>query len=70
MHRAAEKLPVSLFPRIKAVVMFGDPQQRLGALGDKFPIGLRSKVLQVCAKGDPVSIYQLHVWRRSGTEMY
>lgn len=52
MHRAAEKLPVSLFPRIKAVVMFGDPQQRLGALGDKFPIGLRSKVLQVCAKGD------------------
>ncbi|EUC33236.1 carbohydrate esterase family 5 protein [Bipolaris zeicola 26-R-13] len=54
MHRAAERLPVSLFPRIKAVVMFGDPQQRLGTLGDKFPIGLRPKVLQVCAKGDPV----------------
>jgi hypothetical protein len=56
MHRAADKLPTSLFPKIKSVVMFGDPNLRLGVVGDKFPTGLRAKVLQVCAKGDPVSL--------------
>lgn len=56
MHRAADKLPVSLFPKIKSVVMFGDPNLRLGRLGDKFPAALQSKVLEVCAKGDPVSL--------------
>ena len=56
MHRAADKLPMSLFPKIKSVVRFGDPNLRLGRLGDEFPAPLRAKVLQVCAKGDPVSI--------------
>lgn len=55
MHRAADRLPTSLFPKIKSVVMFGDPNLRLGVIGDKFPNGLKAKVLQICAKGDPVS---------------
>ncbi|KAI4928227.1 uncharacterized protein J4E92_005711 [Alternaria infectoria] len=54
MHRAADRLPTSLFPKIKSVVMFGDPNLRLGVVGDKFPNGLKAKVLQICAKGDPV----------------
>ncbi|KAL6158225.1 hypothetical protein ACJQWK_07990 [Exserohilum turcicum] len=54
MHRAAAQLPTSLFPKIKSVVMFGDPNLRLGEVGDEFPEGLQAKVLQVCAKGDPV----------------
>ena len=58
MHRAADKLPVSLFPRIKSVVMFGDPNLRLGRLGHQFPAALQPKVLEVCAKNDPVSSYQ------------
>lgn len=56
MHRAADRLPTSLFPKIKSVVMFGDPNLRLGVVGDKFPNGLKAKVLQICAKGDPVSL--------------
>lgn len=61
MHQAADKLPVSLFPRIKSVVMFGDPNLRLGRLGHKFPAALQPKVLEVCAKNDPVSAISLYI---------
>ena len=54
MHSAAKDIPVSLYPKIKALVMFGDPNLRLGILGDEFPAALRSKVLQNCARGDSV----------------
>lgn len=55
MHKAADAIPSSLYPKIKSVVMFGDPNLRLGRLGDKFPGELRGRVLQNCAVGDPVS---------------
>jgi cutinase len=57
MHKAANQLPASLYPRIKSVVMFGDPNLRLGRLGDQFPTALRSKVLQNCAVDDPVRLH-------------
>lgn len=41
--------------------MFGDPNLRLGEVGDEFPEGLQAKVLQVCAKGDPVSFFFTYV---------
>jgi pimeloyl-ACP methyl ester carboxylesterase len=56
MHRAADRLPLSVLPRIKSVVMFGDPYKRLGGLGGQFPYSLRARVLQLCADGDPVSL--------------
>jgi pimeloyl-ACP methyl ester carboxylesterase len=52
MHRAADDLPRSLYPKIKALVMFGDPSVRTGT---RFPAELQAKLLQNCAKGDPVS---------------
>lgn len=52
MHSAAGKIPKDLFPKIKALVMFGDPSERLGR---QFPSELQGKVLQNCADGDPVS---------------
>lgn len=52
MHAAADKIPKDLFPKIKALVMFGDPSERLGR---DFPSELQGKVLQNCADGDPVS---------------
>ncbi|EPS39250.1 hypothetical protein H072_7006 [Dactylellina haptotyla CBS 200.50] len=54
MHQAVAELPISLYPKISALCMFGDPNLRLGILGDRFPLALRSKVLQSCAKGDLV----------------
>lgn len=54
MHRASDKLPASVLPKIKAVVMFGDPYNKLGLLG-QFRYPLRSRALGICAAGDPVS---------------
>lgn len=51
MHAAAKRMPESLYAKIKSVVMFGDPMLKLGR---EFPEGLREKVLQNCAEGDPV----------------
>lgn len=64
MHKAADAIPSSLYPKIKSVVMFGDPNLRLGRLGDKFPGELRGRVLQNCAVGDPVSgdFFSVDVW--------
>ncbi|KAH7392204.1 cutinase-domain-containing protein [Phaeosphaeria sp. MPI-PUGE-AT-0046c] len=53
MHKAAAKIPAALYPKIKSVVMFGDPNLRLGRLGDQFPTALRAKLLQNCAVDDP-----------------
>lgn len=55
MHKAATQIPTALYPKIKSVVMFGDPNLRLGRLGDQFPTALRAKLLQNCAVNDPVS---------------
>jgi hypothetical protein len=54
MHKAAAQIPTAIYPKIKSIVMFGDPNLRLGRLGDPFPTALRSKVLQNCAVNDPV----------------
>ena len=54
MHRAADEIPTSLFPKILAVAMFGDPNIR-SSLGDRFPAALEAKLLQSCATRDPVS---------------
>jgi cutinase len=53
MHAAAEDIPLSLYPKIKSLVMFGDGYLRLGDIASRFPLGLNSKVRQVCADGDP-----------------
>ena len=54
MHAAADDIPTSLYPKIKALVMFGDGVLRLGAERARFPAGLDEKTRQVCADGDPV----------------
>lgn len=54
MHAAAKDIPVRLYSRIKSLVMFGDGYHRLGDTLSMFPLGLNSKVMQVCASGDPV----------------
>jgi cutinase len=54
MHAAAKDIPVRLYSRIKSLVMFGDGYHRLGDTLSRFPLGLNSKVMQVCADGDPV----------------
>jgi cutinase len=61
MHVAAEKLDKSVFPRIVAVVLFGDPGNRgpkarspLGGFVKSFPAELENKLKQNCSKGDPV----------------
>jgi hypothetical protein len=67
MHKAAAQIPNAIIPKIKSVVMFGDPNLRLGRLGDQFPTALRAKLLQNCALNDPVylpqraSCYVMHV---------
>lgn len=54
MHRAADEIPTSLYPKILAVAMFGDPNIRT-SLGDRLPAALEVKLLQSCATRDPVS---------------
>jgi len=61
MHSAAAQLDPSLYPRIVALVMFGDPGNRgpnvnspLGGKVPAFPDALAQKLKQNCEKGDPV----------------
>ena len=56
MHLATDRLPASVLPKIKAVVVFGDPNNKLGLLG-QFRLALRAKALGVCAPRDPVSFF-------------
>ncbi|KAH8179547.1 cutinase domain-containing protein [Sarocladium implicatum] len=51
MHSAADRIPRALHSKVKSLVMFGDGYNRLG--GGTWPSGLRNKVRQVCASGDP-----------------
>lgn len=56
MHTAAERIPSNILSKIVAVVMFGDPyDKRSGGGASSWPAALRSKALQICAAGDPVS---------------
>jgi hypothetical protein len=59
MHAAADKIPRSLYSKIKSLVMFGDGYYRLGDILSRFPTGLNEKVKQVCADGDPVSTFRI-----------
>ena len=61
MHAAAKDIPIHLYSRIKSLVMFGDGYHRLGDVLSRFPVGLNSKVMQICADGDPVSVGSLLV---------
>jgi pimeloyl-ACP methyl ester carboxylesterase len=61
MHNAAAKLPEALHPRVIAVVMFGDPgnmgptaKSPLGGTVPVFPKVLANRLMENCAKGDPV----------------
>jgi cutinase len=51
MRLATESLPEDIFPKIKALVMFGDQGLKNG---DEFPEALQDKLLQNCAPGDPI----------------
>jgi cutinase len=55
MHVAASRIPVDLYPKIKALVMFGDPWIREGSEYDPFfPSELQHNTLQNCASRDPI----------------
>jgi cutinase len=61
MHQAAAQISPDLYPRIVALVMFGDPGNKgpsakspMGGTVPKFPAPLAGKVKENCAKGDPV----------------
>lgn len=61
MHTAAPKIPASLYPRIVAVVMFGDPGNKgpntkspSGGTVPVFPTILGNRLMENCASGDPV----------------
>jgi cutinase len=60
-HDATQKIPKGLWPRIVAVVMFGDPGNQgptakspMGGLVPVFPEVLAARTKQNCASGDPV----------------
>lgn len=61
MHRAAERFSTSLYPKILAIAMFGDPNVMGSALSTPFPAALQSKVLQSCNARDPVSLADVSV---------
>ena len=62
MHFAASKLPTSVFPRIVALVMYGDPANPGPSLSappripsvPAFAAALNQKLKENCATGDPV----------------
>lgn len=61
MHSAGTRLPADVFPRIIALVMYGDPGNRgpnvqspMGGTVAPFPDPLAQRLRQNCAKGDPV----------------
>jgi pimeloyl-ACP methyl ester carboxylesterase len=61
MHSTAVQLPKDLYPRVVALVMFGDPGNRgpnvqspMGGKVPPFPVELEQKLKQNCEKGDPV----------------
>jgi hypothetical protein len=61
MHNAATKLSPDLYPRVVAVVLYGDPGNRgpnvQSPMGGKVPVlpePLAQRLKQNCAKGDPV----------------
>lgn len=54
MVAGAQLIPCSLHGKIKSLTMFGNPADRRG--GATWPRGLRRKVRDVCAPGDPVSL--------------
>jgi hypothetical protein len=65
MHFASPSINPALYPRIIALVMFGDPGNRgpnvvsvlpEGGITPTFPNPLAQKLKENCAVGDPVSI--------------
>jgi dienelactone hydrolase len=58
MHYAAKSIPEALFPKIVALVMYGDPitgPPQGPAAVPEFPAALQTKLLMNCAEGDRVS---------------
>lgn len=69
MHFASPSIGPALYPRIVALVMFGDPGNRgpnvvsvlpEGGITPTFPGPLAQKLKENCAAGDPVS--QILIW--------
>lgn len=71
MHSAGDRLSTALKRKVVALVMFGDPaNKRTGGGVAQWPTDLRSKALNICATGDPVSVDPgmgvIGGWRRDG----
>jgi hypothetical protein len=56
MHMASANLSLDVFPRVVALVMFGDPGFKENTRVRAFPVYLGSRLLENCAEGDPVSL--------------
>lgn len=65
MHFASPSIDTALYPKIVALVMFGDPGNRgpnivsvlpEGGITPTFPDALAQKLKENCAVGDPVSV--------------
>jgi hypothetical protein len=54
MHMASANLSLDVFPRVVALVMFGDPGQKENTRVRSFPVYLGSRLRENCADGDPV----------------
>jgi cutinase len=54
MHLASANLSMNLFPRVVALVMFGDPGYKQQTRVRSFPVYLGARLLENCADGDPV----------------
>jgi cutinase len=59
MHMASTNLSLNVFPRVVALVMFGDPGFKENTRVRAFPVYLGSRLLENCAEGDPVSVFCL-----------
>jgi hypothetical protein len=70
MHFASPSINPALYPRIVAVVMFGDPGNRgpnttfpigYGGITPVFPDALAQKLKENCAVGDPVRLERFFI---------
>lgn len=82
VHEGLAVISSSLYPRIIAIVLFGDPANRgpsgtyldpLGKDAPGIPSGLTDKVMEVCGEGDPICTnngtdFQVHAsYGKTGT---
>lgn len=62
MHMAAANLSLDVYPKIIALVMYGDPgEKQNNTRVQRFPVYLGSRLIEICAPGDPVSSVLLNI---------